>query len=515
MFMQKYLNKVNLVSLLNILVLFILILVLMQKFQYAVIANDDMLDYFINNFKFFHGRFIESAIQSVIIGIIPLKFNLNIQNFSAYTQSLIKSVLIAFMSYALILPFYKFNKKNIYMPIGIIFTFTVFFLYVIKLQFVFGIDVSAFFFGYIMPIPFFSLLWLYLFDFFVQNNISKKRLFYTSLFTLIVSSFNEMYNSVLFIIILLLLIFSLKKKSRTLIKGFFILISIITAMGIIVITNSGFNEVVKGYNLNFVLHLSSIEISRFIYVYLVKLVKDCFILWLPIIIFYITCFTKFKKEEEANKILIYISISLAGFLLFYTFFYFLGETFSYMNYEPYNHFPKFWILHPGLLTIYYMFLLMLDVFIAGYIFNRIQFKTKKFIQICICTFIILLSIITINSVNIAPKFIRETLYKLDKYSVFYFKQGQTAVLSDKNVEYILPLYTNHMPKDLEDKTGNAYKNKIYKDYPYLEYLKKMYKVDTSKGMTFKSEDDARLEFINNGGILSDDELKRLDFSVIK
>lgn len=513
--MQKYLNKFNFVSLLNILVLFVLFFILMNKFKYAVIANDDMLDYFINTFKFFHGRFIESVIQSVIIGIIPLKFNLNIQNFSTFIQSAIKSIIMASMAYTLILPFYKFNKKNIYMPLGTIFTFSIFCYFVLKLQFVFGIEVSAFFFGYIMPIPFFSLLWLSIYDFLMQNNISGKRLFCTAILAVIASSGNEMYNFVLFTIILFLFIYSLKKKNIKLIKEFLILITIITAMGIIVITNSGFNEIIHGYNLNLVFQFSLSEISRFIYVYLVKLVKDCFILWLPIIIFYITCFTKFKKEEEAKKILIYISISLTGFMLFFSSLYFLGETFNYMNYEPYNHFPKFWILQPGILIMYYMFLLMLDVFIAGFIFNKIQIKIKSYIKICIFVLIILFSVFSINALEPAPKFVRETLYKLDKYSVFYFKQGKTAVLSDKNIEFIMPLYTNHMPKDLEDKTGNAYKNKIYNDYPYLEYIKKMYKVDTSKGMTFKSEDEARLDFINSGGILSDEELKKLDFSEIK
>ncbi len=513
--MQKLLNKINFVSLLNILVLFIIVFVLMHKFKYAVIINDDIPDYFINSFKFLHGRFIESVIQSIIIGIIPLKFNLNIQNFSAFTQSIIKSFLTAILAYTLILPFYKFNKRNIYMPIGIIFTFAVFLHYILKLQFTFGLEVSAFFFGYIMPIPFFALLWLNLYDIIIQNNISKKRLFYTAILALIAASGNEMYNFVLLVIIFSFILYSIKNKNIILLKQLLLLIILISIIGILVITNTGFTEIVNGYNLHLILDFSFSEILRFMYVYLIKLFKECFILWIPIMIFILANFPKIQNKNEDKKITLYIIISLAGFLLFFSALYFLGETFSYQNYEPYNIFPKYWILQPGILIMFYMFLLMIDVFIFGYTFNKLSYKINPFIKICICIIIVLFSTCSINSLNIAPRIIRETLYKLDKYSVFYFTQGKIAVLSDRNIEYILPTYTNDMPKDLEDKTGNAYRNKIYTNYPYLKYIKKLYKVDTSKGMTFKSEDEAKQEFINNGGAISDDELKRLDFSEIK
>ena len=71
-----------------------------------------------------------------------------------------------------------------------------------------------------------------------------------------------------------------------------------------------------------------------------------------------------------------------------------------------------------------------------------------------------------------------------------------------------------MPKDLEDSTGEAYKDKIYKDYPYLKYIEKQYKVDVSPGMMFTNKNDALNEYRNNGGVLTEIELEELDFNKI-
>lgn len=72
-----------------------------------------------------------------------------------------------------------------------------------------------------------------------------------------------------------------------------------------------------------------------------------------------------------------------------------------------------------------------------------------------------------------------------------------------------------MPKDLQDKTGQAYKNKIYKGYMYLLYIYITYKVNPKYGMSFKSQKEALDAFYKNGGRFKSGELKKLNFSYIK
>ena len=79
----------------------------------------------------------------------------------------------------------------------------------------------------------------------------------------------------------------------------------------------------------------------------------------------------------------------------------------------------------------------------------------------------------------------------------------------KNKDIKLPVLV------LED---DSYKGKIYtiREHPrYFVYLHTVYNVNVNQGIEFKPDKEALKEFFDNGGILTEEELKNLNFSNIK
>ena len=510
--MQKYFYNAKLINVLNIICVVSLFLYMMHLYKYAIIANDDMLDYFVNTFKNYHGRYLESFIESILIGVIPLKLNLNIQNSTVIMQSVIKSLMFILSAYSLTLPFYKFQKKNIFQPFLILIIFFTSMTFISLLAFEFGLSISAFCFPYILSVPIFSFLILLLFDFYTKpQEISKKQIFLLYFLVIILSTTNELYiYSMLFSLFLLSLISFIQGNKRCT-KHTVISFILVFLISLSVFFNKGFSDVVDEYHLSVVFNFSWNEIFVFIYTCIFKLFIKCIVIWIPIIIYFFNFI--FSKEKD-KKFITFIAVFLFSLLFFFMGLYFLGETFTYENYFEYYNFPRFWVLHPGVLYAFYMQIICISMFCIG----RLIKSDKVLDNVIVLTLVIILLISFIFIINnkgsIAPKEIRKTLYILDKLSVFYFKHGKTAILPKKNAEFILPVYDNKMPKDLDDATGKAYKNKVYKDYPYLQYIAKQYKVDVSSGMTFTTKKKAIKIYKKNGGTLTKEELEKLDFNKI-
>ncbi len=195
----------------------------------------------------------------------------------------------------------------------------------------------------------------------------------------------------------------------------------------------------------------------------------------------------------------------------------MGDTCHYGS--NFTDLRDFWITYFGISVSYKIIIMCLDLYILSFILS--YFKEKKYIIsgyfiICVLLAAILFPlrkdyIFDSNEINY-----KKTLYMMDKFSVFYFKQGKTAILPR---EFVLNIFANtSMPADLEKE---VFSHEVYycnlddkesAENIYLKYFSQTYGLDVSPGMTFRDNDEAIQIFKDNGGILTDEELEKLDFN---
>ena len=244
------------------------------------------------------------------------------------------------------------------------------------------------------------------------------------------------------------------------------------------------------------------------FIYYNEIIYKNLFFWLPIIIMF---FTLYKvKNTETKKLLTFNFISYISFLIFFFSLFFLGETNVYQNMDG----QKYWVSYSALLIGYKIFLYVSVLCLAGQIYYKHNNKLNVFL-----IFLIFLSTIVYNINNFEKIYLsdynaRVTLYIVDKFSVYYFRNNKTAILPKENIQLILPINNNLMPIDLK---SNKYKNKIYykNNYPYLAYLQCLYDVNVSPGMMFTTNKEAKRLFINNGGILTKKEIQNIKFANIE
>ena len=112
---------------------------------------------------------------------------------------------------------------------------------------------------------------------------------------------------------------------------------------------------------------------------------------------------------------------------------------------------------------------------------------------------------------------KQAMYQFDKMAVFYFKQGKTAILPKDSCGGFIAM--NTMPDEFwtEGSSDRIYyfDNNDWGKNIYLKYLEKNYHVDISKGVMFKDNEEAYQIYLDNGGEkITEEELEKLDFSVI-
>ena len=503
--MQKFFYNKKLMYILNTVCLISLFAYLMMKLRYTVIANDDMMDYFVNNFKFYHGRFIESFVETMLICVLPLKLNQNIQDFAALIQAAMKSIFIIMLAYAYTLTIFKFFKKNI---LFLFFILLCFFCIIALLNFNhfdYTFNISSFYFGYTLYVPLFIFLLLNLYDLYTTpEKITKIKLIFIYFLVCILSTSNELYISSLLAALPALYILSKKYNNKLAAKHFLFLFIISCLITIAVIVSKGFNDVVESYNISYAFNTSFKQLCSFIYMYIYKLFIEKYFLWL---LFVLYCISFIRSKDKDYKLLSFVLPFLVGSFIFYASLYLLGET-NFYYYEDETA-PKFWLPHHGFSFVFSAFILFFDIILISSL-NKYPKIIERNIIIIISIISLILPICGKYNFEISDilKTTRETLYKFDKMSVFYFKQGKTAVLPVENADLILPVH-------VIDETREVQKDKIYNDCIYLDYLKKQYNVDSSSGILFMNEEDAINLYRQNGGILTEEELKKLRFSNIK
>lgn len=508
--------------------LYILLLVISFAYvffqlRYSVISNDDMEDFICYDLTFYHGRYFTTLFQYLVIKVIPDFLKINYQEFALISQAFLKSLFLIFTTSTIsnTITFFQKQKNYCILCITYIVIFFLFFSLLYNLQFIFGIEISEFFYGYIFPIPFFVIFLNMTFKYFyLRTKISDKNLVIYLLLLLFIISSNEEYGISAVLILSIIFIKELLLGRKSKLQDLLICICVMIGSMICFYSDDGFQQVVSSYELSIINSFSLECIRNFLIAVYDRLILNISFLWIILIltIFIYIDKARIKKSNRIKSIFSYIKIINIAFISFFFGLFLLGETFPYENYKYYHLLPHYWILHPGLLICYYSIVITNILFIISYKQRKLKEYNKKSLIILFILYLIIgIKFVEENFeiTSFSDYKRKEILYIADKLSVFYFSRNKTAVLPRENIELILPIYQNSMPKDLEDKTGNAYKGKIYNDILYFKYLKNNYKVDTSAGCMFTDMKTALENYKEEGGVIKENELNKLNFKNIK
>ena len=491
---------------LNIFVFLGMFIFLFLKLQNFYLANDDIVDITINSY-IDHGRFFVYIINKFIIKILPYLLNMHIQDLNVILAPIIFSLNFIGLVFVIANSFYNFKQKDLLFPFIFAISFFIIFFFISILNFNECFKYYQFHMPYLFSIIFLILFINKLKQIYENNIYTKADIIKLTIFLVIAINGNEQISASITIGLLCLLINALVKK-QNLKKIPYITFPLVISIFILLIIN--LNPYANNYIFDhflFRIHdfFSKQKILGFIYVFNKKIILDNIYLWIMYVVSTIILFVNKNKKAKIN---LYF---LLGYLLFFLSMYFAGESYAYYQSPDYNLYPRYLILHTPLLFGFKVFLYYAILSQIGYICS-IFTKTKILLWLII---ILIFTYIQYNrdflNVELVDGNGRQITYTADKIAVFYFKKGKTAILPREDIDAIMPTSNNLMPKELEDED---YIGKVFTDYKYLEYIQKVYNVDSSKGMTFLPYEQAIQEFYNNGGVITEEELKELKFSKI-
>lgn len=513
--MKDILKNKYFVSTANFAILLFFVVFLTFKLRFAYVMNDDIVDLIVaDQPTFYHGRFFSELISFFTVKILPNILKINIQDFAIISEGLFKAVCFVILIHVIGKVFYNDKQYNIFICFLNILTFFTLFSMLFDLNFINCFSTLQFFNGYLSPLILFILLWLRLLNLYKINNIQScnniefKSFVYIILLSVLTTMGNEEIGIVSFLIVLNIILKNILKREK-LKTEFLIAFLSISITSFFVFTSKGLTCLWDWYNLKINLNVSFSNLANFTSIFYNEIICKNYLLWFPIVFMFCTLYTKKHRDEETKQILTFNLFSYVSFFIFFFALFFLGETNVYQNEEIY----KYWITYPALLIGFKVFLYVSNLSLYSQIHSKYSRKYK-----ILFIFVLLISILIYNFNNFEKIYLsdynaKRTIYIADKYSVFYFRKKQTAILPKENIDCIMPISNNLMPVDLNTE---AYKSKIYykEKYSYLYYINYLYNVDVSYGMKFDFYKNAESSFFKNGGTLTEEELKNLKFSNI-
>ena len=528
--LKNILKNKNFINASYYIVIIIAFLFLLYKMRYAIVIYDDVIDLILYKFKFYHGRFLTEILAALFVNWIPSLLGINIQNFALISENIIKSLTIVFFTIVINKGFFIWKKSDtIYKPLLFIFSFLTLYFVIIGTAGSILLHTLQFFFGYILPLPFFIITWYKLSDYYINNKeltpTDTKILILLSLF---IAQANELVCIILFIILSIIIIekiikeyiFKIKENNKWVIYSFISLI----LMSDITYTSAGFIEILNKYKTTEILSFSFQGLTQYLHIFLDKIVLGNILIIISIISAMYIILKNKENNIQNKKVFLFLSYSFLSIFLFLFSLFFIGETCNYAygnteNYRPY------WLLYKPILFSSKILLYTFVIYLFGYMLNNYEhIKIKKIILIffLIGNFLYLKNSFYILDEIIYPYEAKRTMYLLDKFSIFYFNRGETAILPCEELNNLFTIKKDNaiMPYDLKT---NTYQNKIYYNeflgelvWPYLLYIKKVYGIkNIDKGMKFTTLEESINEYKKRGGIIEPNELKKLDFSKIK
>ena len=276
---------------------------------------------------------------------------------------------------------------------------------------------------------------------------------------------------------------------------------------------------------NMVFNYFSLQnIKDFIYACYRALITDNIVIWLFIIV--LTGYILMKnRDKETFRFGKYLLVLLTSIFVFNILTYYLGISSEYDIPDSIGSVKKYWVTYFGVLFQFKMILIATVLYILGFGIYKAKSNNNIFNNILFHNILIIFLIINIlisgknvyidfsdNGLYLGYDFKldKQKLYTFDKVAVFNLKNNSIAIVPKDNAYVIFP--DNIFPKNLDK---DNFSREIYYNTEYLKYIQEEYHVDTSNGMSFATNEEAMNNFYYNGGNLTDEELNKLDFSVIK
>ena len=539
---------------------------LFRVLENPVILFDDITDFIISDFNFYHGRIISELIGVSIVKLIPKLLHINLQDFAIVSENLIKILLysltpLIFTSYILKI---NFKRKIFWGPIYFLFFA---YIYILPNSSAGGnlmYSTLMFFCCYILPLPFFALLISKIYNIYVFNiDTTRKDSICLAVLSIFVLQANEMVGCISFVLLLCIYLehviknLKLEKKDRKSFKLFPVLLSMIIA-NIIIYSSSGFKLMFKVYYDTSHTIFSFDNLINYIGICINKIILENWYIMIPLFIG-LVAITCLKNKENSNilKLTLYtiigiIILALALFCMGKQCYYAIGNT---ENYAPY------WILYAPVAIVIHVCLLDLILLFIVYLFYKNNKILATFISLTLiagCVYF-MLDYKDIFNNKIYPDEQRRRQYIIDKMMVFYSKKNQTAILPNDNLiahysiterdkiyEVFLEADDKIYDEHFEFRTSKPfhilkfpkiyYINLFVPEFPYAEkmtkpeiqfvdnvqrfrlpifqYINKTYGIETTSSITFKTEKEAISLFIKNGGTITEEELEKLKFSKI-
>lgn len=495
----------------NTAVLLFIFIFLVWKYRYSAAVKDDIAD-FLSGVHFYHGRIIPYLIQYVLMYKIPQLLNIPVQNFAFISEGLVKAVSITALAYLSAVSFIKYRKGC---ASGVLLLFSAVYIMMFYMPANLLFESNSWFFGYVLPVPVFLIYTFMLCRYYILDKekspppCKNAVLIFLSF---LMPQLNE-FTGITALVLLLILIKKLKflKISLAAVIFSFILVLCMPDFWSIV------HEKVHGSSFNI---FSIKNIIDFAYAFFKVLIFDNILLWsgfAGISLFLI----KYNKDEKSINLVQYSIFVFLSMSVFMVLVYFLGDTNNYHT-GLINNIRPFWISYSGILYQFNFVIFSYILFLSGYILKNKKVSGKA---VYAAVFLFIAANITavyytyypLYELNVSDNFNnktnmqnKQTLYAMDKMSVFYLSRKQTAVIPRENAYFVF--LDNVFPKNLEN---SNFPKDIYYDSDYLNYIKNEYNIDDiSYGMTFENYDEALKMFEKSGGILTEEELKKLDFNKI-
>ena len=500
--MKKIIQNNKFIWFLNILMLVFLFCFIMSKQMYPAIGYSDFFYYIQTPYDFMNIQYIINFLSWALISAIPTFFKINIHDFAIISVSVTKSIYFVALAYVLTLAFYKFQKKNIFMPFLILIAFFLEFAMIFKysllntLSSVHACNESVF------PIIFLLIFMLYIFDFYVKDKTFRKRDYlYIVLLSafLVTCSYTTFCIPFLFMLFLLVDSYILKNQNRTYIYTVLIAVFMLGRHVVMAYPVCFFNNALR---LN--LGLSKQEVAAFFKDFVKFVFVDNWLFWVFLLIGVLLLITLKSENGENKKTAKVVLYSTGSYLLFMVLTLFLQPEFVISTSE---------MMNKGYMCMTYPFLFCFScflMFLIFYVWSAVLSEKIKLYPVFIALFVVFSAISFTHLKQICFIFINPELKKMvyitDKLSLFYLKQGKTAVLPEYTGNHFLPI------TDDSKAQGELY---TIDDSLYLYYLEKFYSLDVKPGYVVKSKEEAMKEFKDNGGSLTREELKTLKFSTLK
>ena len=256
---------------------------LLYKLRYAIVIFDDVLDLIINEFKFYHGRFFSELFALIFVRGIPKLFDINIQDFAFISQNILKSVTLVIFAIIVSNGFFIWGKKKqIYKPLFFIFSFLAIYIFLMNIAGEFLLYTLQFFFGYVLPLPIFIIIWYKLADYYINNkNLTPLDSKILILLALLIAQSNELVCIILFLLLSFIGIEKIIKryiyKQQETYKWILYPLVATILMSEIVYTHPGFIEIVNNYKPSEYTIITVNELFQYLHIFFDKIFTSAFV----------------------------------------------------------------------------------------------------------------------------------------------------------------------------------------------------------------------------------------------